>query len=106
MGGDLLQDVARVVYQPVEIAFENDDLHSMKATLKAGDIAKIQTRAAQEGDHVCKNQELWYQPLSNVDHAMPAFAMAHTFSGDGLGTKWTAPGQVSSYIGTFVHDAE
>jgi hypothetical protein len=106
MGGDLLQDVSRVMYQPVEIAFENDDLHSMKATLKAGEIAKIQTRAAGEDDHVCKNQEVWYQPLTKLDHAMPVFASAHTFRGEGLNTKWSAPGQVSSYVGTFVQDAQ
>jgi hypothetical protein len=106
MGGDLLQDVVRVLYQPVEIAFENNDMHSMKATLKAGDIAKLQTRAAMKDDHVCKNEEVWYQPLTKVDHAMPAFAMAHTFRGEGLGTTWSAPGQVSSYVGSFVQDAQ
>jgi hypothetical protein len=106
MGGDLLQDVTKVVYKPVEIAFENDDLHSMKARMKAGDIAKLETRAASEDDHICKNEEVWYQPLTRTDHAMPAFTVAHNFQGEGLGAKWNAPGQVSSYVGTFVQQAE
>jgi hypothetical protein len=106
MGGDLLQDVTRVLYQPVRLDVENDNIHSMKATLQAGDIAKIQTRAALDGDHVCKNQEVWYQPLTKVEHAMPVFAMANTFRGEGLGTTWSAPGQVSSYVGTFVQDVQ
>jgi hypothetical protein len=37
---------------------------------------------------------------------MPVFASAHTFRGEGLNTKWSAPGQVSSYVGTFVQDAQ
>jgi hypothetical protein len=106
MGGNLLQEVSKVIYQPVELAVENGDVHSMKATLKAGEIAKLQTRAAGKDDHVCKNEEVWYQPLTKVEHAMPAFAMSHTYQGDGLGTKWNAPGQVSSYVGTFVQTSE
>src|SRR5205823_5024257 len=45
MGGDLLQDVVRVEYQPIDLILANGDLHSMKATLTAGNLAKIQTRA-------------------------------------------------------------
>src|SRR4051794_39186818 len=45
MGGNLMRDVVGVEYQPVRIAFENNDLHSRKATLTAGTLAKIQTRA-------------------------------------------------------------
>jgi hypothetical protein len=106
MGGNLLQEVSKVIYQPVELALENDDVHSKKATLKAGEIAKLQTRAAGKDDHVCKNEEVWYQPLTNVQHAMPVFAMTHTYQGEGLDTKWSAPGQVSSYVGTFVQQSE
>jgi hypothetical protein len=102
MGGDLLQQVVSVVYQPIELAFENDSVHSMKATLKAGDIAKIVTRAASEDDHICKNEEVWYQPLTKLDHAMPAYSVAHSFQGDGLGTKWHSPDKISSYVGNFV----
>src|SRR6476660_549537 len=44
MGGDLLQDVVRVEYQPIDLTFVNNDIHTMKATLTAGELAKIQTR--------------------------------------------------------------
>jgi len=49
-GGELLSDVVRVDYAPVDLAFENNDLHTMAATLKAGTLAKIETRALAEGD--------------------------------------------------------
>src|SRR3954447_5035085 len=42
MGGDLLQDVVRVETQPIEVKFQNDNLHSGNATLTAGSLAKIQ----------------------------------------------------------------
>src|SRR5579863_2299992 len=97
MAGDLLQDVVRVDYEPVDLTFANDDIHSMKATLTAGNLAKISTRAMSEGDHICRNEEVWYLPLTKLDHAMPAYAVAHQFEGEGLGTKWSSPDKRSSF---------
>ena len=106
MGGDLLQDVVRVEYQPIELSFANDDLHSMKATLTAGTLAKIQTRAMNENDHICRNEEVWYRPLTKVEHAMPAFAVAHTFQGQGLGETWSSPDKRSAFVGSFMTPSE
>ena len=106
MGGDLLEDVVRVDYQPVELSLANGDLHSMKATLTAGNLAKIQTRAMNENDHICRNEEVWYRPLTKVEHAMPAFAIAHTFQGQGLGETWSSPDKRSAFIGSFMTPSE
>ena len=106
MGGDLLQDVVRVDYQPIDLSFANDDLHSMKATLTAGNLAKIQTRAINENDHICRNEEVWYRPLTKVEHAMPAFALAHTFRGTGLGETWSSPDKRSAFVASFVAPSE
>jgi len=106
MGGDLLQDIVRVEYQPVELAFEKNDMHSMKATLTAGALAKIQTRAISEGDHLCRNEQVWYQPLTKLDHAMPVYVTAHNFKGEGLGVNWSSPDKRSSFIGSFVQPSE
>jgi hypothetical protein len=106
MGGDLFQDVVRVDYRAVDLAFENNDMHSMKATLTAGELAKIQTRAINNGDHICANEEVWYRPLTNVDHAMPVVALANTFKGPGLGTTWSSPDKRSSFVGSFVQVSE
>jgi hypothetical protein len=101
MGGDLLQDIVSIKYQPVDLAFESDNLHSAKATLTAGNLAKIQTRAINSGDHHCSNEITWYQPLTKLDHAMPAFAMAHSYKGDGLNTTWSNPDKRSAFVGSF-----
>jgi hypothetical protein len=106
MAGDLLQDVVRVDYQPIELTFADNNIHSMQASLTAGNLAKISTRALTEGDHICRNEEVWYRPLTKLDHAMPAYALANQFEGQGLGTTWSNPDKRSSFIGSFSVNAE
>ncbi len=101
MSKGLLSDVVRVDYQPVSLTFENDDVHSMNATLKAGNLAAIKTRAFLKGDHFCAHEESWYSPLSTLNHAMPAYAIAHNFKGEGLDAKWSSPDKRSAFVGSF-----
>ncbi|MBL8174809.1 MAG: DUF1326 domain-containing protein [Bryobacterales bacterium] len=101
MGGDLMQHVVKVVYAPVDLTVKNNNIHSATATLKAGAIAEITTRAIHDGDHICTNEEVWYQPLTKLDHAMPAYSLAHSYQGDGLGTTWKSPEKRSAFVGTF-----
>src|SRR5260370_28496351 len=106
MGGDLLQDIVQVDYRPISLEYENNDMHSMNATLTPGTLAKIQTRAINEGDHICRNEETWYQPLTKTTHAMPAYSVANTFQVQGLGTTWRSPDKRSSFIGNFAVPSE
>ena len=101
MGGLLLTDVVRVEYRPVSLDFANGNLHSMAATLKAGELAKIETRALNEGDQICHNESVWYSPLTALNHAMPAYALANDFKGTGLGTTWSSPFKRSAFVGSF-----
>jgi hypothetical protein len=57
-------------------------------------------------DHTCGNESTWYPPLTKLDHAMPAVAVAHTFKGEGLGTTWSSPDKRSSFVGSFVQPSE
>jgi len=106
MGGELLSDIVRVEYQPIELTFKNNDMHSMQANLTAGSLARIQTRALNEGDHLCRNEEIWYEPLTKVNHSMPAYALAHNFKGQGLGTTWSSPEKRSAFLGNFAVPSE
>jgi hypothetical protein len=101
MAGDLLQDVVRVDYQPIRFTVKDNNVHSMAATLAAGAEATIQTRPLDEADHICHNEEVWYPPLVKVTHAMPAYTVAHTFYGRGLGEVWSNPYKRSAFVGTF-----
>ncbi len=106
MAGDLLQDVVRVDYQPVDLTFADNNVHSMQASLTAGNLAKITTRALDGGDQICHNEEVWYRPLTKLDHAMPAYSLANQWKGEGLGTTWSNPDKRSAFVGSFTSESE
>lgn len=101
MAGDLLSDIVRTDVQNINLTFDKGNIHSAKATLTAGTLAKIETRAINEGDHHCSNEITWYQPLNKLDHAMPAFALTHSFKGQGLDSTWSSPDKRSAFVGSF-----
>ncbi len=106
MGGDLFQEIVRVDYRPIDLTFAGNNMHSMKASLTAGNLAKIETRGMSETDQICHNEEVWYSPLTNLSHAMPAFTLANSYQGEGLGTKWSSPDKRSAFIGSFIQPSE
>jgi hypothetical protein len=69
--------------------------------MTAGTLASIQTRAINPGDHLCSNEVTWYRPLTKTTHAMPAYALAHTYRGTGLNTTWSSPEKRSAFLGEF-----
>ena len=101
MGGSLLADVVRVEYQPVEFSAQDGNIHSMKAVMTAGPLAKLETRALTPGDQICHNESVYYEPLTKVDHAMAAYTVANDYNGKGLGTVWNYTGNRGSFLGTF-----
>jgi hypothetical protein len=101
MGGDLLQEIVRIEYQPITFAVEDGNIHTAKASLKAGTMVEVATRAIKDGDALCHSAETFYPPLTKLDHAMPAYTLAHSFNGQGLNTKWSSPGNRGSFVGTF-----
>jgi hypothetical protein len=106
MSGKLLSDVVRTETQPIDLAIENNDVHTRNATLTAGSLAKIETRAMTEGDQICHNEEVWYQPLSRTSHAMPAYALSHEYEGKGLGVTWSSPDKRSAFVASFSEPSE
>lgn len=104
MGGDLLADVVRVEYQPIEFSAKDNSVHSRKVVMEAGPLAKLETRPLQKTDEICHNEDVWYQPLTKVDHAMPAYTVANDYSGKGLGTVWNYTGNRGSFVGTFHYE--
>ena len=45
MAGDLLKDIVKVDFAPIEFTVENGNVHGGAAKLTAGSLAEIQTRA-------------------------------------------------------------
>src|SRR5262249_17236918 len=69
--------------------------------VRAGKIAGIQTRALSGKDHLCGNEEVYYQPLTAMTHSMPAVAELDQFDGAGLGVSWTGHGKRRAFVGAF-----
>jgi len=98
MGGGLLATVLRTDARP--IAFTTGEMHSREAKLVAGD-ALVETRALAETDKICHNEDVWYKPLTELDHAMAAYTVEQSYHGKGLNTTWSYPNKRSAYVGTF-----
>ena len=101
MGGQLLADVVHIEYQPIEFAVADNNVHTRKAVMTAGNMVKLETRAMTDADQVCHNESVWYQPLTPVEHAMAAYTVSNDFGGTGLGTVWKYSGNRGSFVGTF-----
>ncbi len=106
MSGDLLKDVVKVDYAPIQLSFDNGNMHSGGARLTAGSLAEIRTRAMSAADHICGNEEIWYQPLTTLNHVMPAYTLENSYTGDALGETWHNRYKRSGFIGTFQLPAE
>ncbi len=98
--GKLLAHVVRVDVAPISLT-RTGGQHAMQVELVAGKLARIQTRALCEADHLCGNEEVYYPPLTKVAHAMPAFTLEESFHGQGLNETWDRMDKRSAFIGTF-----
>ncbi len=103
MTGDLLADTVHIEAMPIEFTVTGSDIHGAEVTLSAGTLARLKTRAIQKGDHICSNEEVFYAPLSKLDHAMPAYALEHSFRGKAADwtTRWSSPDKRSAFVGSF-----
>lgn len=99
--GDLLNDVVAVSAAPIVFAVENDNIHGGGVRLTAGSLAEIKTRAMNAQDHVCGNEDVYYEPLTKLDHAMPTYSLENSYQGNDLGAKWHNRLKRSSFVGTF-----
>ena len=99
MGGELLDNVRNIRDAPVAADFESKPGH---ASLSAGELVEIKTRAITHKDHLCGSEFVYYPPLTEIADAMPAYTEAHAFRGDDFDTTWSCPLKRSAFLGTFV----
>jgi hypothetical protein len=100
VGGELLRDVALVKRAPIDMKVLHER-HS--ASLQVGEFVELRTRALGHHDMHCGNESVYYPPLTEVADAVPAFALEHRYSGEGLGAVWSDGGKRSAFIATFVN---
>jgi hypothetical protein len=100
MGGELLRHVVRAIDAPIDMEVAEGQ-HSARARLQAGELVTVETRAIGDKDHLCGNEDTFYQPLTQTAHAMPAVAMTDEYRGNDLDTSWTLHDKRSAFVGTF-----
>lgn len=101
MAGELLKTIVRVETAPIQLEVADNNIHAGKARLTAGSLAAIQTRGLSEHDHLCGNEDVYYPPLTALEHAMPAFTEEDSFQGQGLGETWRNGPRRSAFLGNF-----
>lgn len=98
MAGGLIAEVVAV--RSIEIEAELRSGHGLKA-VRAGDVAALEVRDRRHADGLCGNEDVFYPPLVELDHAHSTYTLEHRFAGTGLGGTWSSPGKSSSWVGTF-----
>jgi hypothetical protein len=111
MSGELLMNVLQVKVAAIDMKvggmtassmdMSHHSLHSASASLRAGNIVGVETRAISENDHLCGNENVYYAPLSKLVHSMPAVAELDEYDGPALGVIWTLHGKRSAFVGRF-----
>src|SRR5215813_4645958 len=97
MGGELLRHVVRAIDAPIDMEVAEGQ-HSARARLQAGEVVSVETRAIGEKDHLCGNEDTFYQPLTQTTHAMAAVAMTDEYRGQDLNTSWTLHNKRSAFV--------
>ena len=98
--GELVEDIVLTEAQPIALDFHGD-LHAKRATLTAGDIVKVNTRAIEATDSLCHLDNIYYQPMVELDHAMAAHALEQSFRGEAFNIRLNEYRRSSVYLGTF-----
>ena len=100
MGGRLLENVTAVDCAPISMEVGEGEKHG-RVVLKVGNLAGIQTRPISDKDHLCGNEEVYYPPLTNLSHAMPAVSLLDEYHGNHLGMDWRIRDKRNAFVGTF-----
>lgn len=80
------------------------DTSAVTATVQVGEIARLVTRKARQGDCICSNESAYYPPLAKRT-GLTGFVPGVTLEGDvsarALGTRWSIPDSRTAYLGLF-----
>lgn len=99
--GELIGEVTDTETAPISLTF-NGSIHAKEATLTAGDIVAVNTRAIVDSDSLCHLDNIYYQPIIALDHAMPAHALHQGVHAADFGVQVDEYRRSSVYLGTFV----
>jgi hypothetical protein len=95
LSGDLITEVVRVESAPIRFATTT---HYVE--VQVSDVVQLSVNKEMTHDPTCGAMQ-WFHPFSALTSSAMGVADTHAFSGQGLGTKWSAPGKRSAFWGGF-----
>jgi hypothetical protein len=90
----LVANIVNVTPAPIQYTDQNHAVH-----VAAGQVA-LDVNKHVDHDPSCGAMQ-WFHPFSTVTEASIGVAEENSFSGSGLGTKWSNPNRRSAFFGTF-----
>jgi hypothetical protein len=94
----LITEVIRVDVAPVR--FVSSQSHVELSV--PGNSMQLTVNKEMTHDPACGAMQ-WFTPFTRLADAAMGVAEEHSFAGNGLNTKWSAPHKRSAFFGTFVH---
>ena len=89
-----LGTIVNVTPSPIQFTDSGGEI-----AVKAGQV-HLQVAKHVVHDPTCGAMQ-WFHPLASVDDPAIGLAALHSFTGSGLGTKWSDPNKRSAFFGTF-----
>jgi hypothetical protein len=97
MSRGLITQVVRVDTAPIKFATSQNYVE-----VSVPERMQLTVNKVMKHDPSCGAMQ-WFKPFSTLEHSSMGVAEAHSFSGQGLGTKWSAPDKRSAFFGTFAY---
>lgn len=99
--GKLVTEIVDVKSAPITARI-GECAESGCAHIEVEGMVEISTRCLKEGDHKCGGNEfVFYQPLTEIENATPAYTIVSSYQGDSLGATWQNVDRRSAFIGSF-----
>jgi hypothetical protein len=97
----LLNDVVATRAEHIDFATNVGGAHGA-SSLKAGNLVTVISRAADDRDLLCHNEQIYYPPLAaNLTHSMAAVATESAYRGNQLGVTWSESYRRGVFVGSF-----
>jgi hypothetical protein len=97
MSRGLITQVVRVDTAPIKFATSQNYIE-----VSVPESMQLTVNKEMKHDPSCGAMQ-WFKPFAALESASMGVAEAHSFSGQGLGTKWSAPDKRSAFFGSFVY---
>jgi hypothetical protein len=97
MSRGLITQVVRVDTAPIRFTTTHQYVE-----LSVPESMQLTVNKVMKHDPSCGAMQ-WFKPFTALHESAMGVAEAHSFSGHGLGTKWSAPDKRSAFFGTFAY---